>query len=233
MPKQLAIVTGANRGIGFEVCRQLARSGRKAILTSRNPDKGKRAAEDLRREQLDVDFHALDVTDPGSIDALRQFLETEYDRLDILINNAAIDYDTDQNVLKPDFGRVQRALDTNLLGVWRVSAALLPLMQRSGWGRVVNVSSGSGALADMGAGTPAYGIAKAAVNALTIKLAKATVKDGILVNAVCPGWVRTDMGGSAASRSVEQGAASIMWAVELKDDGPSGGFFRDGRRVEW
>ena len=114
-----------------------------------------------------------------------------------------------------------------------MSAAFIPLMQKNRWGRIVNVSSGSGALHSMGSETPAYGVTKAALNALTIKLAKAVAGDGILVNAVCPGWVRTDMGGAAAPRSVEQGAASVLWAVKLPDDGPTGGFFRDGKGVEW
>lgn len=229
---RIALATGANRGIGFEVCRQLLRSGRRVILTSRDESKGREAVRRLEGGG-EIAFHPLDVARPESIAALRDFVEAEFGRLDVLINNAAIHYDTWQEVAAPDFGIVEDTLAANLLGPWRMCAAFLPLMRKNRWGRIVNVSSGSGSLHGMGAEAPAYGVSKAALNALTIKLAKATARDGILVNAVCPGWVRTDMGGPGAPRSVEQGAASIMWAVELPDDGPTGGFFRDGKRVAW
>ncbi|MCB9289650.1 MAG: SDR family oxidoreductase [Lewinellaceae bacterium] len=229
MSSRIALVTGANRGIGFETCRQLLEAGYQVILTSRNANKGKEAALKLPG----VLFHPLDVSSPGSIATLKEFVASAFGRLDVLINNAAIHYDTGQQVTAPDLEIVQEAITTNLLGPWRMCAAFIPLMRKNRWGRIVNVSSGSGSLHKMGSETPAYGITKAALNALTIKLAKATGLDGILVNAVCPGWVRTDMGGSAAPRSVTQGAASILWAVQLPDDGPTGGFFRDGKRLEW
>jgi NAD(P)-dependent dehydrogenase (short-subunit alcohol dehydrogenase family) len=127
---------------------------------------------------------------------------------------------------------VQEALDTNLLGAWRTVQACLPLLRESPHGRIVNVSSGAGSLADMGGGAPAYRVSKAALNALTRILATELREDGILVNSVCPGWVATDMGGPGG-RPVEEGAASVLWAVLLPDDGPTGGFFRDGRRVDW
>jgi NAD(P)-dependent dehydrogenase (short-subunit alcohol dehydrogenase family) len=129
--------------------------------------------------------------------------------------------------------KVHDTLQTNLLGPWRVSQAFLPLLKRGDSARIVNVSSGSGSLSSMSGGTPAYGVSKAALNALTIKMADELRGSGILVNAVCPGWVRTDMGGSSATRSVEEGAKSVIWAVTLPDDGPTGGFFRDGNKVEW
>jgi NAD(P)-dependent dehydrogenase (short-subunit alcohol dehydrogenase family) len=150
----------------------------------------------------------------------------------VLINNAAINYDTWQSGVEADLGVVREALETNLLGAWRTAQACLPLLRRSPHGRLVNVSSGAGSLADMGAGTPAYSVSKAALNAMTRILAAELSEDGVLVNSVCPGWVATDMGGSGG-RPVEDGAASVMWAVLLGDDGPTGGFFRDGKPVDW
>jgi NAD(P)-dependent dehydrogenase (short-subunit alcohol dehydrogenase family) len=225
-------VTGANRGIGLEVVRQLADSGFRAILGSRDPAKGEAAAAALRREGLDVQARRLDVADPASVTALGWALADEYFSLDVLVNNAGIHYDTWQRGVDADLDVVREALETNLLGAWRTAQACLPLLRRSRHGRVANVSSGAGSLSGMGAGAPAYSVSKAALNALTRILAAELRSDGILVNAVCPGWVATDMGGPGG-RPVEEGAASVMWAVTLPDDGPTGGFFRDGRPVEW
>jgi NAD(P)-dependent dehydrogenase (short-subunit alcohol dehydrogenase family) len=225
-------VTGANRGIGLEVVRQLADSGFRAILGSRDPAKGEAAAAALRREGLDVQARRLDVADPASVTALGWALADEYFSLDVLVNNAGIHYDTWQRGVDADLDVVREALETNLLGAWRTTQACLPLLRRSRHGRVANVSSGAGSLSGMGAGAPAYSVSKAALNALTRILAAELRSDGILVNAVCPGWVATDMGGPGG-RPVEEGAASVMWAVTLPDDGPTGGFFRDGRPVEW
>jgi NAD(P)-dependent dehydrogenase (short-subunit alcohol dehydrogenase family) len=149
----------------------------------------------------------------------------------VLINNAGILYDTWQKAHTADLQQVHEAIHTNLLGPWRLSRALIPLMQRNKWGRIVNVSSESGSMKSMDGTTPAYSVTKAALNTLTINLAAGLRGSGILINSVCPGWVRTDMGGESAPRSVEQGAGSIMWAVTIDDDGPSGGFFRDGRPI--
>jgi NAD(P)-dependent dehydrogenase (short-subunit alcohol dehydrogenase family) len=226
----IALVTGANRGIGLEVVRQLAERRFTAVLGSRDPDKGRAAAEALGG--LDVDPRSLDVADPDSARAVASEIEDEYGRLDVLVNNAAIDYDTWQTGVDADLDVVHEALETNLFGAWRTAQACLPLLRRSRHGRIVNVSSGGGALTSMGAGTPAYSVSKAALNALTRILAAELRRDGILVNAVCPGWVATDMGGPGG-RPVEAGAASVMWAVLLPDDGPTGGFFRDGLRLDW
>jgi len=168
----------------------------------------------------------LDVADDDSVAAAA----AEVEHLDVLVNNAGVLYDTWQHPSTADLAVVREALEVNLLGAWRVTEAMLPRMGRGG--RIVNVSSGAGSLARMGAGTPAYGVSKAALNAFTLKLATELRDTGILVNAVCPGWVATDMGG-AGGRPVEEGAASVLWAVDLPDDGPTGGFFRDGRRLEW
>jgi len=226
----IALVTGANRGLGFEVVRQLAQRGFTSVLGSRDLEKGRAAAEAL--DGLEVDPRRLDVADPDSVRELASGLQDDYGRLDVLVNNAAILYDTWESGLEADLDVVHQALETNLFGAWRTAQACLPLLRRSQHGRVVNVSSGSGSISDMGAGSPAYSVSKAALNALTRILAAELRRDGILVNAVCPGWVATDMGGPGG-RSVEQGAGSIMWGVLLPDDGPTGGFFRDGRQLDW
>ncbi len=230
--RRIGVVTGANRGIGLEVARQLARDGFTAILTARDAAKAGAAAERLRAEGLDVESRQLDVADPASVAAFGAWLERDHDRLDALVNNAAIHYDTWQTGVEADLDVAREALETNVLGAWRVTQACLPLLRRAAGARIVNVSSGAGALTDMGGGTPAYRTSKAALNALTRILAAELRGEGILVNAVCPGWVATDMGG-AGGRPVAQGAASVMWAVRLSDDGPTGGFFRDGRRIDW
>ena len=228
----IALVTGANRGIGREVVRQLGHAGFTAILGARDPDKGEAAAAELRGHGLPVQVRRIDVADPDSVNALGEGLASDFGRLDVLVNNAAVHYDTWQSGVDADLRVVREALETNLLGAWRTAQACLPLLRRSPHGRLVNVSSGAGSLAGMVAGAPVYSVSKAALNAITRILAAELKDDGVLVNAVCPGWVATDMGG-AGGRPVEQGAASVMWAVTLADDGPTGGFFRDGRPLEW
>jgi NAD(P)-dependent dehydrogenase (short-subunit alcohol dehydrogenase family) len=230
--RRFALVTGANRGIGLEVVRQLAREGFTTVLGARDLDKGSAAAAALAGEGLDVEARRLDVADSKSVRELSAGLDRDLGRLDVLVNNAAIHYDTWQRGVDADLGVVQEALDTNLLGAWRTAQVCLPLLRRSEHGRIVNVSSESGSLASMGAGAPAYSVSKAALNALTRVLAAELRPEGILVNSVCPGWVATDMGGPGG-RPVGDGAASVMWAVLLPDDGPSGGFFRDGQKLDW
>ncbi|MEM9834602.1 MAG: SDR family oxidoreductase [Bacteroidota bacterium] len=227
----ITLVTGANRGIGLEVCRQLAEAGHQVILTSRDEEKGKRAVQELGSER--IVYHSLDVTDGDSVARLRDYVNEHYGRLDVLVNNAGINYDTWQNAEQADLETVQATLEANLFGPWRMSQAFIPLMRKHGYGRIVNVSSGAGALNGMGGGTPAYSTSKAALNVLTIKLAADLEGTGILVNSVGPGWVRTDMGGKEAPRSVAEGAQGILWAATLPEDGPIGGFFRDGKRIDW
>ncbi|NUT46037.1 MAG: SDR family NAD(P)-dependent oxidoreductase [Saccharothrix sp.] len=221
----VAVVTGGNRGIGLEVCRQLALLGHVVVLTARDPAKAASAAA-----RLGVDHHPLDVADDASAAALAEHLAARYGRVDVLVNNAAIHYDTWQRASSADLRVVREAMETNFYGPWRVLLALLPLLREARSPRVVNVSSEAGSLASMGGGTPAYGTSKAALNALTLMLAAELPR--MKVNAVCPGWVATDMGG-AGGRPVAQGAASVVWAATLPDDGPTGGFFRDGERVPW
>jgi NAD(P)-dependent dehydrogenase (short-subunit alcohol dehydrogenase family) len=230
--RRIAAVTGANRGIGLEVARQLAADGFVTVIGSRDAAKGEAAAESLRADGLEVDARPLDVADARSVAAFGEGLEHDYGRLDVLVNNAAGYYDTWQSGVEADLDVVRDALETNLLGAWRTAQACLPLLRRSNSARIVNVSSGGGALTDMGGGTPAYRVSKTALNALTRILSVELRGEGILVNSVCPGWVATDMGGPGG-RPVEDGAASVMWAVRLPDDGPTGGFFRDGRRIDW
>lgn len=229
---RVVVVTGANRGIGLELCRQLAAAGDTVVLGTRDVTAGEQSAGPLLEAGGDVLVRHLDVGDQVTLDELAAELARAPGRLDVLVNNAAIHYDTWQQAAGADLGIVGEALDTNLLGAWRAVNTFLPLLRASLHGRIVNVSSESGSLASMGGGTPAYRASKAALNALTRMLADELRTDGILVNSVCPGWVATDMGGPGG-RPVAAGAASVAWAVDLPDDGPTGGFFRDGRAVPW
>ncbi|TMM05441.1 MAG: SDR family NAD(P)-dependent oxidoreductase [Actinobacteria bacterium] len=223
----VALVTGGNRGIGLEVGRQLAELGYTVVLGARDLAKGEAAAREAGAVAC-----RLDVADDASVLAAARWIEEAFGRCDALVNNAAIHYDTWQRASTADLGVVHEALETNLFGAWRTTLALLPLLRRAPHGRVVNVSSGAGSLAEMGAGTPAYRVSKAALNALTRVLAAELRADGVLVNAVCPGWTATDMGGGGG-RPVADGAASVVWGVTLDDDGPTGGFFRDGRALAY
>jgi NAD(P)-dependent dehydrogenase (short-subunit alcohol dehydrogenase family) len=227
---RVALVSGANRGIGREIVRQLAEMGITTILGSRDEEKGRTAAEGMNGN---VVVKRLDVIDEDSVDRLASFVEDEFGRLDILVNNAGIANDSGQRGVDADLGSVREALEANVFGAWRLCKVFVPLMQRNGYGRIVNISSGMGALNDMGGGSPAYRVSKTALNALTRILASELRGSGILVNSVCPGWVRTDMGGSDASRSVKEGADTPIWAATLPDNGPTGGFFRDRRPVSW
>jgi NAD(P)-dependent dehydrogenase (short-subunit alcohol dehydrogenase family) len=229
--RPVAVITGANRGIGLEVGRQLADAGFAAVLGSRRLTAGEAAARRLDSVGQAVAACQLDVTDPDSISAMTAWVEQRYGRADVLINNAAIHYDTWQDASDPDLTTVGEALDTNLLGAWRMSIALLPLLRRSPHPRIVNVSSEAGSITEMTGGPPAYSVSKAALNALTRLLAGELRPDRILVNAVCPGWTATDMGGGG--RPIPDGAASVTWAALLPDDGPTGTFTRDGHPVPW
>ncbi|GAA2261287.1 MULTISPECIES: SDR family oxidoreductase [Kitasatospora] len=228
----ISLVTGANRGIGQETARQLADLGHTVLLCARRIEDAQTAADRISGLPGTVLPRRLDVTDPDLVHRLAASVEAEFGRLDVLVNNAAINYDTEARTVDVDLDEARRTLETNLFGAWRAVEAFLPLLRRSAHPRIVNVSSESGSLAEMSGGTPAYGISKAALNALTRKLAAELRPDGVLVNSVCPGWVATDMGGPGGG-PVERGAASVVWAAVLPDSGPSGGFFRDGRPLPW
>lgn len=230
---RVAVVTGANRGLGFETCRQLAQQGYQVVLTSRDEVKGEAAAEKLRRAGGSIVYHPLDVTSAESISRLRAFVVREFGRADVLVNNAALYLDEGRDVLDVELEVFRTTIETNVYGPLLLCQQFVPLMLKQNYGRVVNVSSGSGQLADMGSDTPAYGMSKTALNALTLMLARRVRGRNILVNAVCPGWVRTEMGGPYAPRSVEEGADTIVWLATLPDGGPNGGFFRDRQPIEW
>ncbi len=230
---RLALVTGANRGIGFEVCRQLAQRGSTVLLTARDVEKARAAAAKIKSPGQ-IEPVELDVSSSDSIKRAATEISKRHGHLDVLINNAGINYDTWETAENADLdGTVAETIRTNLLGPWRVCQAFLPLLRRSKAARIVNVSSESGSLAHMGAGPPAYQVTKAALNAFTRTLAGELRHDHILVNAVCPGWVAADMGGAGAPRSASEGAAGIIWAATLPDNGPTGGFFRDGKPLPW
>ena len=235
MQKRVALVTGGNRGIGFEACRQLARSGFTVLLTARDPNKGNMAVNKLvNNEGLDVIFYLLDVTNKDHIKTISKQIEQQYGNLNVLVNNAAILYDTCQRAIDTDLEVVNQAMVTNVYGPWRLSQAFIPIMKRNGYGRIINISSLGGSLHYMQeGGTPAYSISKAALNVLTRKLAAELQGTGILVNSSDPGWLATDMGGHGGG-PVEQGMRGILWAATLPNDGPSGGFFNnDGKRMPW
>jgi NAD(P)-dependent dehydrogenase (short-subunit alcohol dehydrogenase family) len=225
----VAVVTGADRGLGHEVTRQLAEREYVVVLGSRDVAKGERAAARIGRDGVVV--RQLDVSDDESVRQAARWTADSLGRVDVLVNNAAILYDTANRATDVSLDVIREGLETNLFGAWRMAQALLPILLRSPHPRIVNVSSGGGSLATMGGGTPAYSVSKASLNALT-RLLAGELRGRVLVNSVCPGWVATDMGGPGG-RPVEEGAAGVVWAATLPDDGPSGGFFRDGREVPW
>jgi NAD(P)-dependent dehydrogenase (short-subunit alcohol dehydrogenase family) len=233
MEFRIAIVTGGNRGLGLETCRQLARRGDRVILTSRNQAKGRAAVRELKREGLEVVHHTLDVTSPESVARLKDAVIAEFGRVDVLVNNAALDLDDGESVFDVGLDTFRTTFETNVYGPVTLCQAFVPGMIERGYGRVVNVSSRSGQLSSMGGDTPAYRMSKAALNALTVIVAGAASGANVLVNSVCPGWVRTDMGGPSAPRSVEQGADTIVWLACLPDGGPTGGYFRDRKPIPW
>jgi NAD(P)-dependent dehydrogenase (short-subunit alcohol dehydrogenase family) len=213
----VALISGANRGIGREVARQLAENhGFQVLATARSPQ-----GEELQ----------LDVTDPVSVSQLADRVESDPGRLDVLVNNAGI-YGSPTGAADYGLDEAHEVLETNLFGPWRLAQALVPLLRKGG-GRIVNVSSGGGQLEDMQGGRAAYRISKTSLNALTRILAVEEHAHGILVNSLCPGWVRTDMGGASAPRSVEEGADTAVWLATLPDGGPTGRFFRDREPIPW
>lgn len=216
----IALVTGASRGLGREVALRLMARGYTVIA-------GMRKREPL----MDIEVLSLDVADEVSVRAAAETVRARQGRLDVLVNNAGILLDGHLGVLEVDGDTFRRTMEANVLGALRMAQAFAPLMPRGG--RIVNVSSGGGQLSEPSTWAPAYCVSKTALNAVTVQLAEALRPRGIAVNAVCPGWVRTDMGGPEAPRSLGQGAASILWAITEAGAEVTGGFWRDGKPIPW
>lgn len=225
--EKIALVTGANRGIGYEVCRQLKEKGFTVILTARNKREGYDASNDLG-----VDFHQLDVTKEKDIEDVYNYVKNRYKRIDVLVNNAGISIDDNKPAVDVDKETVQLTFHTNTLGPLVLSQKFFDLMKDQDEGRIINVSSGMGQLNSMGGGNLSYRVSKAALNAVTRILADELKEHSIHVNSVCPGWVRTDMGGSNAHRPLEKGAETIVWLATSEDIG-TGKFYRDKKEIEW
>jgi NAD(P)-dependent dehydrogenase (short-subunit alcohol dehydrogenase family) len=232
-PLPVAVVTGGNRGIGFEVCRQLTGLGYAVVLGSRDPRKAELAAKEIDPEGERITPRHIEIDNSVNIAALGNWIRERFGRLDTLVNNASTPPDRWAIAGNADLSTVAEALDVNVFGTWRVTQALLPLLRSSPRPRVVNVSSEGGSISLMSGGRPAYSVSKAALNALTRLLAAELYRDGILVNAVCPGWTSDDGGVRGGGRSYAQGAASVVWAVTLPNGGPTGTFTRDGRELPW
>jgi NAD(P)-dependent dehydrogenase (short-subunit alcohol dehydrogenase family) len=226
-------VTGGNRGIGYEICQQLAQRGAQVVLTARSAKAGQAALEKLGAKSKNVSFHPLDVTSTESIISLRDFIERTFARLDVLINNAGILPDDDRSGLKVGLATIRTTLETNSLAPLHLSQVLAPLLKRTRGGRIVNMSSGLGTLSEMGADHAAYRISKAGLNAVTGILSAELQADGIAVNSMCPGWVRTDMGGPNAQRSVAEGADTAVWLALDAPQDLTGKFLRDRKVIPW
>ena len=224
--KPIALVTGANRGIGFEIARQLAGKEVEVLLGARDAEEGQNAAE-----RIGATWLPLDVAEAESAREAADWVRSEHGRLDVLVNNAGVLLDEESGVLDFDEAAILATLQVNLLGAWRMAAAFVPLMGRGG--RIVNISSGAGQLSRMGTWAPAYSVSKAALDAHTLQLAQALKNRGIAVNAVCPGWVKTRMGGPGATKSLEDGADTPVWLATEAPDSLTGRFFRDRREIPW
>jgi NAD(P)-dependent dehydrogenase (short-subunit alcohol dehydrogenase family) len=231
--QRIALVTGGNRGIGLEICRQLGGQRVRVILGSRDLAKGITAAAELKANDLSVEPRQLDMSSVQSIRECMNWIRRDVGRLDILINNAGIMIEDDDADPLEELEIVRDTMQTNVYGPLLLSRLAIPIMKTRRYGRIVNLSSGMGSLSEMGAGYVAYRLSKAGINVVTRVLAAETEGMGILVNSVDPGWVRTAMGGRGATRSLEKGAETPIWLATLPDDGPTGGFFRDRRAIAW
>jgi NAD(P)-dependent dehydrogenase (short-subunit alcohol dehydrogenase family) len=230
---RVALVTGGNRGLGLALVRALAQRGMRVIMATRSPERG-RAALDLLGDLADlVVARQLDITDSGSVARLVSWLGQRLGRCDILVSNAAVLIDDERGSLDVDLDVVRRTLETNLFGTWRLTQAVAPLMRQHYYGRVVNISSELGSLGSMGTGLPAYRVSQAAINALTRILAHDLADDGILVNACCPGVPQVTLADSRDAVEFMPSVDTAMWLATLPDDGPTGGFFRDGNALNW
>lgn len=230
---KVALVTGGNRGIGYELVRQLAVDGFKVILTSRNSESGHKAMQKLKDSHLDVSFVVMDISSEASIRQAAAIVSEQYERLDVLINNAGIYLDKNQKLVNLDPSVIEKTLETNFFGAYHVIRSFMPLMEQQAYGRIINVSSEYGAMSEMSSsGVGAYKLSKLILNGLTQLIAAESTKD-IKINAVDPGWVSSDMGGPSAPRTPQQAARSILWLATIGPEGPSGGFFKDGKQINW
>ncbi|MED5245954.1 short-chain dehydrogenase [Priestia megaterium] len=230
---KVALVTGGNRGIGYELVRQLAMKGFKVILTSRNSETGHKAVQKLKDSHLDVSFLTMDINNQTSIGQAAAKVSEQYGRLDVLINNAGIYLDKNQKLVDMDPSVLEKTLETNFFGAYHVIRSFMPLMEQQAYGRIINVSSEYGAMSEMSSpGVGAYKLSKLILNGLTQLIAAERTKD-IKINAVDPGWVSSDMGGPSAPRTPQQAASSILWLTTIGPEGPSGGFFKDGKQINW
>lgn len=232
---KIVLITGANKGIGFEAARQIGRQGPVILIGARDNARGEAAAAALRKESIKAEFFAIDVTDDASVAAAAREISARHSRLDVLVNNAGVNADLGKKPSEISIAALHRTFATNLDGVIRATVACLPLLKRSADGRIINVSSTWGSIASMSqddAAAPAYHISKAALNMWTVMLAGELRGETVTVNSICPGWVRTDMGGAAAPRTVQQGAA-IIAKLAMQAERVNGGFFDDAGTVAW
>jgi NAD(P)-dependent dehydrogenase (short-subunit alcohol dehydrogenase family) len=231
--QRIAIVTGGNRGIGLEVCRQLAGRGIKVILGSRDAARGVAAARELVAAGLPVEARQLDVSSAKSISECMNWVRNDVGRLDILVNNAGVMIEEGDADPLEELEMIRDTMQTNVYGPFLLCRLAIPIMKSRRHGRIANLSSSMGSLAEMGAGYIAYRLSKAGINVVTRVIAAETEGMGILVNSVDPGWVQTNMGGRSATRPLEKGAETVTWLATLSDDGPTGAFFRDRKAIAW
>lgn len=239
--KRVALVSGANRGLGFAISRGLAELGITVILGARDSKKGAQACSRLKRRGLDAHFETLDVANKTTILTAAKRIQARFGRLDILVNNAGIMIDSEESVLNVSWHTISKTLQTNVMGPVRLCKSCIPLMKSGGYGRIVNLASSLGSLTEMAAAdstaasvrTPAYRLSKTALNCMTILIAREVRDANILVNSACPGWVRTELGGDEAPLTPQQGADTPIWLATLPDGGPTGGFFRERQLIPW
>lgn len=226
------IITGANRGIGLEIARQLGKMGHHIILGIRSPEKGKETQEKLASQGIKAVFYPLDLESEASIRSFTDHVLTEFDFIDVLINNAGVLIDSGKNLSTIPMEDFDKTFQINFKGPLLLTRQLLVLLKKSSNGRIINLSSGLGALNEMSSGYPAYRVSKAALNAMSAILGSELSNYNIRVNSMCPGWVKTDMGGSGASREVSKGAETAVW-LATNEDIPNGRFLRDKKVIDW
>ncbi|WP_409302356.1 SDR family NAD(P)-dependent oxidoreductase [Peribacillus sp. SCS-155] len=231
--KQVALITGGNRGIGYELVKQLASKGFKVILSGRDSEKCYEVVQKLKESNMDVSFVVMNVDNQESISQAALTVNEQYGRLDILINNAGVYLDKNEKLTAMDPSILEKTMTTNFFGTYNVIRSFIHFMEKQGYGRIINVSSEYGAMSEMSyPGGGAYKLSKFVLNGLT-RLIAAEITDDIKINAVDPGWVSTDMGGPSAPITAEQAARSILWLATIGPEGPNGGFFRDGKQIRW